>query len=40
MTIGIDVSPLFTDVTKASKSPDLIIKKMVYFYLTNYAKQN
>lgn len=39
MTIGIDVSPLFFDMTKASASQDLIIKKMVYLYLTNYAKQ-
>jgi len=39
MTIGIDVSPLFFDMTKASISTDLVIKKMVYLYLTNYAKQ-
>lgn len=40
MTIGIDVSALFNEIVKASRTQDLIIKKMIYFYLTNYARHN
>merc|ERR1719162_1038400 len=37
MTLGIDVSRLFSDMMLAIETRDLVIKKMVYFYLTNYA---
>ena len=37
MTLGIDLSSLFIDMVKISRTPDLIIKKMVYLYLTNYS---
>ena len=38
MTLGIDVSRLFTDVLLASHSTDVVLKKMVYLYLSNYAE--
>lgn len=37
MTLGIDVSRLFTDMCMAIETKDLVIKKMVYLYLCNYA---
>lgn len=37
MTLGIDVSRLFTDMMLAIETRDLVIKKMVYLYLCNYA---
>jgi len=37
MTIGIDVSRLFTEMMLAIETRDLVIKKMVYLYLCNYA---
>ena len=37
MTLGIDVSRLFTDMIMAVESKDIVIKKMVYHYLCNYA---
>ena len=48
MTLGIDVSRLFPDMIMACNtrggaagaSQDLVIKKMVYLYLTNYAQSN
>eukprot|EP00929_Paragymnodinium_shiwhaense_P072416 TRINITY_DN36759_c0_g1_i1.p1 TRINITY_DN36759_c0_g1~~TRINITY_DN36759_c0_g1_i1.p1 ORF type:complete len:873 (-),score=248.21 TRINITY_DN36759_c0_g1_i1:242-2860(-) len=40
MTIGIDVSPLFSDMVMASATNDLVQKKMVYLYLVNYAESN
>merc|ERR1719159_1881790 len=40
MTLGIDVSPLFTDMVMASATNDLVQKKMVYLYLVNYAESN
>lgn len=40
MTLGIDVSPLFTDMIMATNTKDLVQKKMVYFYLCSYADQN
>jgi len=37
MTLGIDVSRLFADMMLAIETRDLVIKKMVYLYLCNYA---
>lgn len=37
MTLGIDVSRLFTEMVLAIETPDLVVKKMVYLYLCNYA---
>jgi len=37
MTLGIDVSRLFTEMIMAIESKDIVIKKMVYLYLCNYA---
>lgn len=38
MTLGIDVSRLFSEMMMAIETRDLVIKKMVYLYLTNYAR--
>ncbi|PVU92367.1 hypothetical protein BB561_003879 [Smittium simulii] len=38
MTIGKDVSGLFTDVLKNMQTDDLEIKKLIYLYLMSYAK--
>lgn len=40
MTLGIDVSRLFTEMMLAIETRDLVIKKMVYLYLCNYAYSN
>eukprot|EP00475_Leptophrys_vorax_P041247 TRINITY_DN77800_c0_g1_i1.p1 TRINITY_DN77800_c0_g1~~TRINITY_DN77800_c0_g1_i1.p1 ORF type:complete len:749 (-),score=222.35 TRINITY_DN77800_c0_g1_i1:88-2334(-) len=40
MTLGIDVSPLFSDMIMATNTKDLVQKKMVYLYLCTYAEQN
>ena len=40
MTLGIDVSRLFTEMMMAIETKDLVVKKMVYFYLCNYAHGN
>ena len=40
MTLGIDVSSLFVDMTKATNTKDLVQKKLVYMYLSNYAEAN
>eukprot|EP00927_Polykrikos_kofoidii_P026603 TRINITY_DN2365_c0_g1_i1.p1 TRINITY_DN2365_c0_g1~~TRINITY_DN2365_c0_g1_i1.p1 ORF type:complete len:837 (+),score=192.78 TRINITY_DN2365_c0_g1_i1:152-2662(+) len=40
MTLGIDVSPLFSEMVMAGATNDLVQKKMVYLYLTNYAESN
>ena len=40
MTLGIDVSRLFPDMIMACSSRDLVVKKMVYLYLSNYAASN
>lgn len=40
MTVGIDLSSLFTDVLMFSYVNDIISKKMVYFYLTSYCESN
>eukprot|EP01032_Pedospumella_encystans_P013573 gene13573-15619_t len=37
MTLGIDVSRLFTDMIMAIETKDVVIKKMVYLYLCTYA---
>jgi len=37
MTLGIDVSRLFTDMIMAIETKDIVVKKMVYLYLCNYA---
>lgn len=39
MTLGIDVSRLFTDMIMAIETRDMVIKKLVYFYLTHYARK-
>ncbi|KAJ3035720.1 hypothetical protein HK097_004128, partial [Rhizophlyctis rosea] len=38
MTMGNDMSPLFSDVIACMNIPQLEIKKMVYLYLINYAR--
>jgi len=37
MTLGLDVSRLFTEMIMAIETKDIVIKKMVYLYLCNYA---
>lgn len=38
MTVGKDVSSLFTQVLKCVETNDLELKKLVYLYIINYAK--
>ena len=38
MTIGKDVSDLFTHVLKCVETEDLELKKLVYLYIINYSK--
>lgn len=40
MTLGIDVSRLFTEMVMASATQDLVQKKLVYLYLSNYAESH
>ena len=40
MTVGKDVSMLFTDVVNCIQTADSQLKKLVYLYLINYAKSN
>lgn len=40
MTLGIDLSGIFTEVLMFSYVNDLVCKKMIYLYLINYAKTN
>ena len=40
MTLGIDVSRLFPDMIMACSTRDLVVKKMVYLYLSTYAASN
>ena len=40
MTLGIDVSRLFSEMVLATQNKDIIIKKMVYLYLCTYCKEN
>ncbi|CAM9231598.1 unnamed protein product [Chrysoparadoxa australica] len=37
MTLGVDVSRLFTEMVMAIETRDVVIKKMVYLYLCTYA---
>lgn len=37
MTLGIDVSRLFSDMIMAIETRDIVVKKMAYLYLCNYA---
>lgn len=38
MTVGKDVSSLFTDVVNCMQTENMELKKLVYLYLINYAK--
>uniref|UniRef100_A0A0D6R438 Beta-adaptin-like protein n=1 Tax=Araucaria cunninghamii TaxID=56994 RepID=A0A0D6R438_ARACU len=38
MTIGIDVSSLFSEMVMCSATSDIVLKKMCYLYVGNYAK--
>jgi AP-1 complex subunit beta-1 len=38
MTVGKDVSGLFTDVVKSMQTENLELKKLVYLYIINYAR--
>jgi len=40
MTLGIDVSKLFSEMIMATGTKDHVIKKMVYLYICNYAATN
>ncbi|PVU85408.1 hypothetical protein BB559_003538 [Furculomyces boomerangus] len=40
MTVGKDVSGLFTDVLKNMQTDDIETKKLIYLYLMSYAKVN
>ncbi|GAB2233445.1 hypothetical protein Droror1_Dr00002668 [Drosera rotundifolia] len=40
MTIGIDVSSLFSEMVMCSATSDIVLKKMCYLYVNNYAKSN
>eukprot|EP00920_Eleutheroschizon_duboscqi_P000810 GHVT01002098.1.p1 GENE.GHVT01002098.1~~GHVT01002098.1.p1 ORF type:complete len:329 (-),score=76.45 GHVT01002098.1:288-1274(-) len=40
MTLGIDISQLFSEMIMISSTTDLVQKKMVFLYLTNYAESN
>ena len=40
MTLGIDVSRLFSEMMLQVETRDLVIKKMVYLFLCNYAVSN
>lgn len=40
MTLGVDVSKLFTDMVLISSTNDIVQKKMIYLYLVSYAEAN
>ena len=40
MTLGMDASPVFSEMCRASYLNDEVMKKMIYFYLTTYAEDN
>lgn len=40
MTLGVDVSKLFTDMVLISHTDDIVQKKMIYLYLVNYVESN
>ena len=39
MTLGVDVGQLFFEMTKFSFTDDIVLKKMVFLYIVNYADQ-
>ena len=39
MTLGVDVSKLFYEMVKVSITDDIVMKKMVFLYIVNYAHQ-
>lgn len=40
MTIGVDVSAVFGEMVMCSATSDIVLKKMCYLYVGNYAKVN
>lgn len=40
MTLGIDVSRLFSEMVICVETKDLVVKKMVYLYLVKYAQEH
>ncbi|KAJ3671027.1 hypothetical protein LUZ60_008453 [Juncus effusus] len=40
MTVGIDVSPCFSEMVMCSATSDVVLKKMCYLYVGNYARGN
>lgn len=40
MTLGVDVSKLFTDMVRISSTNDIVQKKMIYLYLVNCVESN
>lgn len=38
LTVGIDVSSLFSEMVMCSATSDLVLKKMCYLYVGNYAR--
>lgn len=40
MTLGVDVSKLFTDMVRISSTTDIVQKKMIYLYLVNCVESN
>lgn len=40
MTLGVDVSKLFTDMVLISSTTDMVQKKMIYLYLVTYVESN
>src|SRR5574343_274790 len=40
MTLGVDVSILFTDMVLISHTDDIVQKKMIYLYLVNYVESH
>jgi len=39
MTLGVDVSKLFHEMVKACYTNDIVMKKMVFLYIVNYADE-
>eukprot|EP00299_Pterocystis_sp_00344_P016402 c8232_g1_i1.p1 GENE.c8232_g1_i1~~c8232_g1_i1.p1 ORF type:complete len:735 (-),score=164.69 c8232_g1_i1:51-2255(-) len=37
MTMGVDMSELFADIVVCSRTKDLVQKKLIYLFITNYA---
>lgn len=40
MTIGVDMSSCFSEMVMCSATSDIVLKKMCYLYVGNYAKNN